>query len=140
MGLNFRLTKLDPNVIGFLTQKETVVNFRAGYEWVYPMSRQLAMYWGLDGVFEHTREDVKSSSPGGTALLASRTGWAWGRYWALPGGPTRAWRLPPNAPSTPCIAGAGKDVIAPPDFSTESSHDFVWQPLLPTSLFVNFSF
>ncbi len=141
-GLNFRVRdKTDPSVSGFLKEKETVVNLRVGYEWVYPMSRHLAMYWGLDGVFEHTKDEISTFVGIGSATLDNRR-------WGLGGGPVLgiAWRPHPRvAFTTECSVYAiyrrgSEQVIAPPDFSSKSIRDFVWQPLLPTSLFVNFAF
>ncbi len=143
MGLNFRVRdKTDPNFSGLLTEKETTVNLRTGYEWAYPMSRHLGMYWGLDAVLEYAKNDVTSFGFGGSlATLSSR-------LWGFGLGPVLgiAWRPHPRvAFTTECSMYAlyrrGRErVSAPPDFSTNPIRDFAWQPLLPTSLFVNFAF
>ena len=142
MGLNFRIRdKSDPNFSGFLKEKETVVNLRTGYERVSAMSRHLAMYWGLDGVFEHSKNRVTSSSSSGSAALDNR-------QWRAGIGPVLgiAWRPHPRvAFTTECSVYAlyrrgTERVSAPPDFSTKNIREFVWQPALPTSLFVNFAF
>ncbi len=141
-GLSFKVQdKTDPDFSFLFQQKETTLRLRAGYEWVYPMSRRLGMYWGLDGIFESQTDDIKTTNQGGTASLQNR-------QWGIGGGPVLGlvWRVHRRVALTTessmyAIMRRGTErVVAPPDFSTESVHEFIWQPLLPTSLYVNFSF
>ncbi len=142
MGLNFSVKdRSDPESNGAFEEKETVMRLRAGYEWVHPMSRRLAMYWGLDGVFEYRKTDIVTFTGTGTAALHNLTR-------GIGGGPVLGimWRVHPRvALTTECSVYAiyrrgTEQVSAPPDFSRQTVQDFVWQPLLPTSLYVNFSF
>lgn len=142
MGLNFSVKdRTDPDFGNFFKEKETVARFRAGYERVYPMSRRLAMYAGLDAVFEYRKTDISTFTGGGAAALHNR-------LWGFGGGPVlgMAWQVHPRVSlTTECSVYAiyrqgTQQVNAPPDFSKQTVRDFSWQPLLPTSLYVNFSF
>ncbi|MEO6039340.1 MAG: hypothetical protein ABIQ93_13085 [Saprospiraceae bacterium] len=141
-GLNFRVKNKTENTFnGKLTTKETAFNFRGGYEWSFSVARRWDLYWGLDGVVENMRTEIKSAGFGGLSTLKTRQ-WGYGL------GPVIgfAWRLHPRVSlSTECsiyaLAHSGREeVIAFPDHTKDPTKDFSWQPVLPTSLFVNFSF
>ncbi|MEO6759649.1 MAG: hypothetical protein ABIO24_09365 [Saprospiraceae bacterium] len=142
LGLNFKVRdKRDPDQSSIFSEKSTDFRARLGYEWTLPMSRRLSAYWGLDGVFEYNTDDIRTSFQSGGARLQTRQG-------GLGGGPVFGinwWVHPRVALSTECslyaIGRRGRErVTAPPDFSDQPIRDFVWQPLLPTSLYLNFSF
>ncbi len=143
LGLNFRVhKKSDTDVAGFLTdEKESTANLRFGHEWVRPMSRNLAFFWGLDGVFEYQSDKIETTDGFGTALLQSQ-------LWGVGGGPVLGlqWRVHPRvALSTECSIYAvyhtgHEEVNAPPDVRRDPVSEFEWRPLLPSSLFVHFAF
>lgn len=141
-GVNFKIQdKTDPDVFDVFKEKSTLFQVRTGFEWVAPVARRLALYYGLDAVFERETDEIVTFSNGGGAALRSD-------HWGVGGGPVLgiAWRVHPRvALTTECamyvlVRRGHEQVNAPPDFSDRSFREFVWQPLLPTSLFVNFAF
>ncbi len=141
-GINFRVkNKTETTFNGKLTLKESAFNFRGGYEWAFPVSRRWDLYWGIDGVLENVHTKVKSTGFVGASTLESTV-------WGFGAGPVIgfAWHIHPRVSlSTECsiyaMAHRGKEnVVAFTDYAQEPVHEFAWQPLLPTSLFVNFSF
>lgn len=143
MGFNFKIKDRDaPDSNGSLKEKQTKVDVRIGYERVYGVSPRVALYWGIDGVLNANVERVEASSIfGGSSILKQET-------FGFGGGPVLGvmYRLHPRVTlstesSLYAIYRTGtKEVNSPPDFSSDPINEFVWQPLLPTSLFINFSF
>lgn len=142
-GLNFRVHwKSDVDNSGFaVNEKETSCDLRFGHEWVKPMSRQLAFFWGLDAVFNFQMTEVGSNSFLGNGFVQTQT-------WGFGGGPVMGlqWRITPRiALTTECSLYAVyhtgfEEVNAPPDVRRDPVSEFEWRPLLPSSLFVHFAF
>ncbi|HNM25202.1 MAG TPA: hypothetical protein PKL15_07215 [Saprospiraceae bacterium] len=143
-GINFKLRhKNGTDVTGLTTdQKETGADLRLGYEWVKPMSRQLAFFWGLDGVFGYQGNEIESISVFGASSFLKNETWSFG------GGPVLGlqWRVLPRVSlTTECSIYAVyktgyEKVDAPPDVRNDPVSEFQLRPLLPSSLFVHFSF
>lgn len=141
MALNFRVKSSDTGDFNAVVTKETNLNYRIGFESVHPVSRRFALYWGLDAVMDGHLEDVENDIFGGKATLHNR-------LWGFGGGPVLGvqWRVHPRVvfsteSSMYAIYRKGyEEVNAPPDFSRTPVHNFVWQPLIPSSLYVNFIF
>jgi len=143
MGLNFGIRdKSDSDLNGFITDtKEVSADIRIGYEWVKPMSRQLAFFWGIDGVFTLQNEEVLTSGFFGTSFLKTQNR-------GFGGGPVLGiqWRVHPRvALTTECsiyaVYQSGfEEIDAPPDVRRDPISEFQWRPLLPSSLFVHFAF
>ena len=141
MAVNFRIKSNESSDINSATTKETDFNYRIGFESVHPVSRHFALYWGVDAVTDAKIERVKNQIFSGTAQLRSR-------LWGFGGGPVLGvqWRVHPRVmfsteSSMYAIYRSGfEEVDAPPDFSHNRIKDFVWQPLIPSSLYVNFIF
>jgi len=144
MGLSFKVKNTEDGEAGlnFSQTKTSTVHYRMGYEWVNLVSRHFAFYWGLDGVFDAELEDVRIDQFGAKSVLRNR-------LWGFGLGPVLGvqWRVHPRVILTTessiyAIVRRGyEDVDAPPDFFTHTPvRDFVWQPLLPSSLYIQFAF
>lgn len=143
MGLNFRVrTKEDSDISGTnIEEKETQANFRLGHEWVYPVSRRFAFYWGVDAVFDVDLSLIRNTFGFGSAELRSER-------WGYGGGPLLGvqWRVHPRVALTTessiyAIYHSGfEEINAPPDVRRDPVSDFEWRPLIPSSLFVHIAF
>jgi hypothetical protein len=137
LGVNFQINaKSDvSNVTGGSTDtKEHLFNFRAGYEQVLPVSKKAAFYWGFDGIISFSYEKIKTNIDfgGNTSLL--------NRVYGIGTGPVLGmqFRLHPRVYAV--YKSGTKEINAFPDIRKEKIKDLVWQPLAPTSLYINFVF
>ncbi len=143
-GLNFKLRhKNSTDITGLITdEKETGADLRLGYEWVRPMSHQLAFFWGLDGILGYQGDEVKAVNIFGSSSFLKSEVWSFGC------GPVLGvqWRVLPRVSlTTECsiygIYKTGREKIdSPPDVRDDPVSEFQLRPLLPSSLFVHFSF
>jgi hypothetical protein len=146
MGLDFKISNQHQPASVFNsdnTQNETTFKYRIGYGSIIPVSKICAFYWGLDGMLlaDNSKITTLNQQTGVVSTLKDAT-------WGFGLGPVFGfhWQVHPRVllsteSSVYAIYKTRKQSVdAQPDTTEITENSFSWQPLLPTSLFINFVF
>jgi hypothetical protein len=146
MGLDFHVKNQHQPASVFTaenTQNENVFKYRAGWGSIVPVAKTFAFYWGLDGLLSFDNSKVTTNDVQ-TGVRSTTSSNAWG----LGAGPVIGfhWQVHPHiilsteSSIYAMYVSSKQTVDANPDNLVVKNDTFTWEPLLPTSLFINFVF